>query len=128
MKQHVFADNGPVPRRIKVREHERRLKPKDEPHGENMEGTEVEVKRPKRRRAIVMLDQNFPDNLYRVHAAFVGAGDWGLTDEELETLTGLGPNSARPRRIDLVKRQVLVDSGTKRKTRRGFGATVWRIK
>lgn len=106
MKQESFADNGPVPKFTTVREHKRRV------------GGLIEPGRP--------APAGVGKNLERVREAFLAAGEHGLTDEELERASGLGPNSARPRRIDLMKRHELVDSGTKRKTRRGYSATVWR--
>jgi hypothetical protein len=64
----------------------------------------------------------------RAREAFEAAGEHGLTDDELERASGLGPNTARPRRCELLKDGVIVDAGVKRKTRRGCAATVWRIK
>lgn len=108
MKQHAFADNGPVPKFTTVREHRRRCGGMIEPGNTNPPAAQHA-----RKRAL---------------AAFEEAGDHGLTDDELERASGLGPNTARPRRIDLLKAGAIVDSGEKRKTRRGHAATVWRIR
>lgn len=64
-------------------------------------------------------------NMQAVSLALMQRGDDGATDEELEEMTGLGPNSVRPRRIDLVRLHRATDSGRKRKTKRGWPATVW---
>lgn len=49
----------------------------------------------------------------------------GLTDQQMQDMSGLGPQSQCPRRIELVKLGLVADSGRKRKTRRGRDATVW---
>ena len=49
----------------------------------------------------------------------------GLTDEELQHITGLGPSTERPRRIELVQMGMVVDSGVRRHTKSGRTATVW---
>lgn len=61
----------------------------------------------------------------RVYQAFQAAGFTGLTDEELIATTGLPANTARPRRIDLVKENLVVDSSRTRPTRSGRSASVW---
>jgi hypothetical protein len=52
-------------------------------------------------------------------------GPLGLTDEELVTYMNGDPSSLRPRRIELVAKGMLQDSGTTRKTRSGRRAVVW---
>lgn len=49
----------------------------------------------------------------------------GLTDEQIIDTTGLSPSTARPRRIELVQRNLVRDSGRKRKTRSGREAVIW---
>lgn len=51
------------------------------------------------------------------------AGGCGLTD--LELIEAMGTQSARPRRIFLVKIGKMRDSGSTRKTRSGRRAVVW---
>ena len=53
------------------------------------------------------------------------AGGNGLTDDEL--IAAFGSQSARPRRIFLVKIGKLRDTGTVRKTRAGRRAVVWAL-
>jgi len=53
------------------------------------------------------------------------ASDSGLTDSELEAVTGLGPNTARPRRIGLVLKGLVKDSGKRRRLWTGRMAKVW---
>lgn len=52
-------------------------------------------------------------------------GGDGATDEELQDETGLNPNTARPRRVELVRDGWIRDSGRRRKTRGGDEAIVW---
>ena len=53
-----------------------------------------------------------------------GAQD-GLTDEQLIKITGLSPNCARPRRIELVKKGLARDSSKRRQSTNGRKAIVW---
>ena len=48
----------------------------------------------------------------------------GLTDQEIADITGLSPNTARPRRIELTNAGVIKDGGT-RLTKAGRKAVVW---
>lgn len=52
----------------------------------------------------------------------------GLCDQEIQTLTGLDANTERPRRIELVKLGLAIDSGRLRATRSGRMAVVWEAK
>ena len=49
----------------------------------------------------------------------------GATDEEIQLGLGLNPSTQRPRRIELVERGVVRDSGLKRSTKSGRRAVVW---
>ena len=49
----------------------------------------------------------------------------GATDEEIQLGLGLNPSTQRPRRIELVERGVVRDSGLKRQTKSGRRAVVW---
>lgn len=49
----------------------------------------------------------------------------GLTDEQVAELTGMDPNTARPRRIELIAEKLVRDSGRTRVTRSGRKAVVW---
>ncbi len=49
----------------------------------------------------------------------------GLTDEEQQRLLGMNPSTQRPRRIELARRGLVVEAGT-RKTASGRMAVVWR--
>lgn len=51
----------------------------------------------------------------------------GLTDEEIQGLTGLSPSTERPRRIELETGGHVFDSGFRRKTASGRLAVVWGI-
>lgn len=61
----------------------------------------------------------------RVLAKIKAAGTFGATDEELQGWLNLNPSTERPRRIELVEKGLVVDSGTTRKTRSGRLAVVW---
>jgi transcription initiation factor IIE alpha subunit len=50
----------------------------------------------------------------------------GLTDEEMQRLLGMNPSTQRPRRIELARRGLVVEAGTRR-TASGRMATVWRV-
>ena len=52
-------------------------------------------------------------------------GKRGCTDEEGEEALGLGGNTYRPRRVELVAKGWIEDSGRKRPTQSGRMATVW---
>lgn len=49
----------------------------------------------------------------------------GLTDEEIQGLTGLSPSTERPRRVELWRSGVLKDSGVRRPTSTGRYAVIW---
>lgn len=51
----------------------------------------------------------------------------GLTDEEIQGLTGLSPSTERPRRVELERLGRLFDSGEQRKTKSGRWAVVWQF-
>ena len=53
-------------------------------------------------------------------------GDHGATDEEIATGLQMNPSTARPRRIELVRRGLVVEAGT-RKAASGRFATAWRL-
>jgi transcription initiation factor IIE alpha subunit len=50
----------------------------------------------------------------------------GLTDEEMQTRLGMNPSTQRPRRIELARRGLVVECGTRR-TASGRNASVWRV-
>ena len=52
-------------------------------------------------------------------------GNNGATDEEMQRWLGLNPSTQRPRRVELVNKGLVKDSGRTRPTRSGRRATVW---
>lgn len=60
-----------------------------------------------------------------VHDFLRRCGPEGATDEEGDRVLGLGPNTYRPRRVELVAKGWVADSGRKRPTATGRLATVW---
>jgi hypothetical protein len=71
------------------------------------------------------LDPTTLNRLHRQVLAFLEARPDGATDEEIIAGTGLNPSTARPRRIELARRGLVVESGT-RKTASGRMACVWK--
>ena len=55
---------------------------------------------------------------------FKNAGERGLTDSELRELMN-GYESARPRRVGLLNRGIVIDSGLKRANAKGNLMVVW---
>lgn len=53
-------------------------------------------------------------------------GAFGATDEEMQTALGMNPSTQRPRRIELVRRGLVVEDGTRATTSRRM-ASVWRV-
>jgi hypothetical protein len=64
--------------------------------------------------------------LQRQVLALLQATPGGLTDEEMQHRLGMNPSTQRPRRIELARRGLVVEAGT-RKTASGRMATVWRV-
>lgn len=52
-------------------------------------------------------------------------GAEGATDEEVQEALGMAANTQRPRRVELVLMDQVVDTGRRRKTRSGRSAIVW---
>ena len=61
----------------------------------------------------------------RVLDALTAAGPAGLTDLEMQRRLMMDANTQRPRRVELVKAGLVVDSGKTRPTGNGRKATVW---
>ena len=71
-----------------------------------------------------------PRSSYRrelVFDAIKDAGLYGLTDEKGASATGLSAQSYTPRRNELVKLGLVVDTGRRRRTRSGRQAAVWML-
>lgn len=52
---------------------------------------------------------------------------FGATDEEIAEATGMNPSSARPRRVELQRDGLIMDSGYTRKTKSNRAAVVWMV-
>lgn len=52
-------------------------------------------------------------------------GAEGMTDEEIQRGLAMDPSTERPRRIELVRKGLVMDSGRTRRTTSGRQATVW---
>lgn len=53
------------------------------------------------------------------------AGERGMTDQEIQRRLDMDPSTERPRRGELVKAGLVVDSGRQRKTTSDRNAVVW---
>lgn len=62
---------------------------------------------------------------HKVYSLIALSGARGLTDIEIETESDLKGSTIRPRRIELLNKGLIKDSGKTRKTPSGRSATVW---
>jgi transcription initiation factor IIE alpha subunit len=63
----------------------------------------------------------------RVYDLLVWRGETGATDEEIANELEMNPSTVRPRRIELARRGMIVESGSTRRTASGRMAVVWRV-
>lgn len=61
-----------------------------------------------------------------IYEWLVRRNTFGGTDEEIQLALNLDAGTCRARRVELVRMKLIVDSGTKRKTRSGRPARVWK--
>jgi hypothetical protein len=61
----------------------------------------------------------------RVHDFLSDRGPYGATDDEGELELGIVLRTYTPRRVKLVELGLVLDSGNRRKTRKGRSAAVW---
>lgn len=64
----------------------------------------------------------------RVYKFIIDRGEYGATDSEIERALGMGGNTERPRRRELVLMGLVVDSGKRRLTATRRQAAVWVVK
>ena len=64
----------------------------------------------------------------KVYDYLLRCGAYGSTDEEMQWGMAMDASTQRPRRVELVERHWVEDSGVRRKTRKGRQATVWVVK
>lgn len=72
------------------------------------------------------MDAKTLTRLHRLVLDFLRARPDGATDEEIASGLGLNPSTERPRRIELARRGLVIEAGT-RKTASKRNATVWRV-
>jgi hypothetical protein len=77
------------------------------------------------REAAIAIAPNASAIREQVYAFIAKAGSLGTTDEEIQERMALAPNTARPRRVELVTAGRVRDSGRRRNTRSGRQAVVW---
>lgn len=61
----------------------------------------------------------------RTLAFIAGRRAHGATDDEVEEALGMRHQTASPRRLELLEKKLVEDSGERRATRSGCMATVW---
>lgn len=61
----------------------------------------------------------------RVYDLLVARGEVGATDDEIQDALAMPPNTERPRRVELVDREMVADSGRVRPSRWGNDSVVW---
>jgi hypothetical protein len=67
------------------------------------------------------------NNMQRRVLELLAATPEGLTDEEMQRRLRMNPSTQRPRRIELMRRGLVAEAGTRR-TASGRMAVVWRAK
>jgi hypothetical protein len=73
-----------------------------------------------------LMDGERGTRLSRVYTLLLGLLPDGLTDEEGQEYLRWGPNSYRPRRIELTEMRLVEDAGYTRRTHAQRQAVVWR--
>jgi transcription initiation factor IIE alpha subunit len=58
---------------------------------------------------------------------FIARRPSGATDEEIANELEMNPSTVRPRRIELARRGMIVESGSTRRTASGRMAVVWKV-
>jgi hypothetical protein len=66
------------------------------------------------------------NNMQRRVLELLAATPEGLTDEEMQRRLRMNPSTQRPRRIELMRRGLVAEAGTRR-TASGRMAVVWRV-
>ncbi len=72
-------------------------------------------------RAIEATAETLRGRVYR----FLEGTRAGATDEEMQDCLDMNPSTQRPRRVELVEKGLVRDSGKTRKTKSGRSAVVW---
>lgn len=66
------------------------------------------------------------NQMHRDLLAYLATQPDGATDEDMQTALAMNPSTQRPRRIELVRRGLVVKVG-EHKTRSGRRAAAWRV-
>jgi hypothetical protein len=77
------------------------------------------------REAAQRIESPAPKSRERILGFLIERSKLGATDEEGESALGIKSQSYTPRRRELVKQRVVVDSGERRLTESGRSAVVW---
>jgi hypothetical protein len=75
--------------------------------------------------AAVSAQWNADTQRAKVYRSLSRAGFFGRTDHELQSILAMNPSTERPRRVELVKKGLVKDSGRRRLTPSGRKAVVW---
>lgn len=73
----------------------------------------------------VAIASKVPSMRMKVHTFIHRMGAYGATDEEVQIGLRMQQNTQAPRRYELERMGVVVDSGIRRDTTRGHAAIVW---
>lgn len=65
------------------------------------------------------------NSLQRLVFDCIKASPDGMTDEQIQRALSMNPSTERPRRIELLRKGLILESETKRKTSSGRNAAVW---
>lgn len=71
--------------------------------------------------------ERFTDHQLDVLRCLAQVGTYGCIDDDYEQMIGLRADSAGKRRLELVRRGLVIAAGAKRSTRRGGTADIWVI-
>jgi hypothetical protein len=75
--------------------------------------------------AVRRIERHAPLDRRKIHDFIRDRGPHGATDDEGESALGIKPQTYTPRRGELAKLGLIVDSGERRKTESGRPAAVW---
>jgi hypothetical protein len=97
-------------------------RPPAEPHAPYVAGSETS------KQAAAAIGPRLSELQRQVLHYVRGQGERGATDEEIQLVTGMRPDTARARRCELRDKGLLIDSGKRRSTTSGRAAVVWVVK
>jgi len=73
------------------------------------------------------IESSAPRMRQRIAEFLAGRGSHGATDEEIQKALNMPGNTERPRRVELLQRRLVLDTGMRRQTSAGRYAAVWAV-